>query len=1033
MHIDANDPRYAEAAAEILRRHQRYEPEANITSAIRNFLTLTKLAKENDIIEENPPSDLSRRAVDITTLDTFIEIKRRIGTASGNTPDPDNIKQIDEYLAESQKRGKGVRMGVLTDGKHWILRWQDASATVNTNYPYMFTLESEQSWFPLYEWLRDKVLISHISLSPHRNNIENHFGPASPSYQRDIDSLKSLYNQYASYDSIKLKRSLWQNLLIAALGQIAITDEQMNDLFIRHTYISSVVGMVVQASFGIDINQLAESDPEDLLSGAEFRNATGLQGVVESDFFAWPNEVGGSDLMRAIARRVIRFNWAEASPDVAAMLYEAVIPPAERRQLGEYYTPEWLAHSIVRNTIKDPINQRVLDPACGSGAFLTQAITHFIQSAEKENVSKTEIFTKLRDAVTGIDVHPVAVHLARSAWVLAAKKAITASTISTVTIPVYLGDSLQLRYRTGDLFANHILTIEVQDEENSRLEFPRTVVNRAETFDALMTGIVEHIENNDAPTLALDENLINDPEERRILQSTIETLQRLHQHGRNHIWAYYTRNLVRPVVLSDEKVDIIVGNPPWINYNQTSSILRAELENQSKNTYGIWTGGRYATHQDVAGLFFTRCIDLYLKDGGTIGMVMPHSALQAGHYSKWRTGCWQSKSNGKTISVDFQHIKAWDLEKLEPNTFFPIPASVVFAKMVNAEEVAPLAGEIERWLGETDSDEVERVPVTITDTSEKNESYYAQHTRNGAILTPRCLFFVNEVESQVIIPARNTITVYPRRGSQDKSPWRDLSLPNISNKTIENDHVFNVHLGETLAPYITLEPLKAVLPFKHGDKEISTDQSGEAGIDISSIKRLMRNRWRAISRIWEENKRPANKLNLLQQIDYYGKLSRQLAWMDAPGDRPIRVVYASSGIPTAAILHEADTIVDNTLFSVSCESLQEAYYLLGIINSNTLYKELAPMMPKGQYGPRHVQKHLWQLPIPEFNPSNKLHISISEAGQAAAAGVAEQLNKLHQERDQVTVAIARRELRKWLLESDEGKAVEQTVAKLLLR
>ena len=39
LHIDTNDPKYERAAAEILRRHNRGEPEANITSAVRNFLT----------------------------------------------------------------------------------------------------------------------------------------------------------------------------------------------------------------------------------------------------------------------------------------------------------------------------------------------------------------------------------------------------------------------------------------------------------------------------------------------------------------------------------------------------------------------------------------------------------------------------------------------------------------------------------------------------------------------------------------------------------------------------------------------------------------------------------------------------------------------------------------------------------------------------------------------------------------------------------------------------------------------------------
>ena len=69
-------------------------------------------------------------------------------------------------------------------------------------------------------------------------------------------------------------------------------------------------------------------------------------------------------------------------------------------------------------------------------------------------------------------------------------------------------------------------------------------------------------------------------------------MQGLHASGRNHIWAYYTRNMVRPVVLSRRKVDVVIGNPPWLNYNQTADVLREELENLSRDRYGIWAGGR---------------------------------------------------------------------------------------------------------------------------------------------------------------------------------------------------------------------------------------------------------------------------------------------------------------------------------------------------------------------------------------------------------------------------------------------------------
>ena len=68
----------------------------------------------------------------------------------------------------------------------------------------------------------------------------------------------------------------------------------------------------------------------------------------------------------------------------------------------------------------------------------------------------------------------------------------------------------------------------------------------------------------------------------------------------------------------------------------------------------------------------------------------------------------------------------------------------------------------------------------------------------------------------------------------------------------------------------------------------------------------------------------------------------------------------------------------------------------------------------------------------KFDPSFPLHISIAKAGEAATAGVAEQLEIIRRERGpKLTVTVARRELRKWLRESAEGKAVEQAVGKLL--
>ena len=766
-HIDTSDPKYKAAAAEILRRHDSGEAEANITTAVRNFLTTTGLVKDEEIVEEDPPALGSRRAVDLTALDTFIEFKRRIGTTGGFNPDPENVRQLDDYLEASQKQGR-VRMGVLTDGKYWLLRWPNAGP-VKTVEPYAFTFDSPDRWVALHDWLRDNALSAEENKQPSRKSIEDHFGPNSPSYERDIATLKALYDEYAGYTTIKVKRDLWRNLLTAALGEIARTDDQLDGLFVRHTYLTAVIGMVVQARFGGDIVRLAANDPADLLHGRDFRDKTGLQGVVESDFFAWPTEVGGQPFLRTLGRRIAKFDWQQAPNDIAAILYETVIPPDERRQLGEYYTPDWLARAIVREVITDPLDQSVLDPACGSGTFVAEAVTHFIEAARDTSLDPKDQLEWLRFSIAGIDVHPVAVHLARAAWVLAAQPAIQAAVASglaaNVTVPIYLGDALQLRFRTGDMFAQHEVRIQVEDDKNTELVFPVSLVDRAETFDAFMGDVADAIEHGDDPSFALDDQQITDPTERQTLENTIAALQQLHAEGRNHIWAYYTRNLVRPVALSRNKVDVIVGNPPWINYNQTVSTLRAELERQSKDLYGIWAGGRYATHQDVAGLFFARSVDLYLKDGGVIGMVMPHSALQTGQHAKWRTGEWRANPSvgaaegpRRVFAVDFGHKTAWDLEKLEPNTFFPVPASVVFARRVGEGDTAkatPLAGQVERWLGKAGAADVRRVPAASPIPPSAVALPTPPFSARGDYC-PRCLFFVDETENPAVIQAGQT-------------------------------------------------------------------------------------------------------------------------------------------------------------------------------------------------------------------------------------------------------------------------------------
>ena len=158
--------------------------------------------------------------------------------------------------------------------------------------------------------------------------------------------------------------------------------------------------------------------PASVLSGQSFAQA-GISGVIEQDFFDWVAEVPeGEAFVRQLAKRLTRFAWQDVEHDVMKVLYESIINADWRHRLGEYYTPDWLAEVMVAETVDEPLTQRVLDPACGSGTFLFQAVRHYLKPPEA-GTTDADAITGATEHVLGIDVHPVAITLARLTYLLA--------------------------------------------------------------------------------------------------------------------------------------------------------------------------------------------------------------------------------------------------------------------------------------------------------------------------------------------------------------------------------------------------------------------------------------------------------------------------------------------------------------------------------------------------------------------------------------------------------------------------------------
>ena len=260
-----------------------------------------------------------------------------------------------------------------------------------------------------------------------------------------------------------LKRQLWAQLLKIVYGR----DIESDALWLQHTYLVVVAKCVAFAVLGLN-----EDDPVRLLSGEALASA-GVNGAVESDFFDWiVADPEGAKLVRRMMAHVRRFRLGEVESDVMKTLYESLIDREQRHGLGEYYTPDWLAAKMARHAIDRPLEQKVLDPACGSGTFLFHAIRLFLAEAEESGTPRELRATDGARTIAGVDIHPVAVIIARVTYLLALAPALAARS-GRLTIPVYLGDTMRLAVTQH--FADKTLTIRVPDTDGApptNLHFP---------------------------------------------------------------------------------------------------------------------------------------------------------------------------------------------------------------------------------------------------------------------------------------------------------------------------------------------------------------------------------------------------------------------------------------------------------------------------------------------------------------------------------------------------------------------------------
>jgi len=126
-----------------------------------------------------------------------------------------------------------------------------------------------------------------------------------------------------------------------------------------------------------------------------------------------------------------------------------------------------------------------------------------------------------------------------------------------------------------------------------------------------------------------------------------------------------------------------------------------------------------------------------------------------------------------------------------------------------------------------------------------------------------------------------------------------------------------------------------------------------------------------------------------------------------------------------AKLRNSRALVSNGLYWSAMRSEQEANYLSAVLNAPITTELTRPLMSYDK-DERDIHKHVWELPIPEYDSSNKVHQRIAQLGadsEVLASGFSIDLN-LH-------FAATRRHIREFLQATDTGRELQELVFEMI--
>ncbi|MDW8416378.1 MAG: N-6 DNA methylase [Bacteroidia bacterium] len=930
------------------------------------------------LLEEKVPSLEVRGRIDALLGKILIEFKRDLGEQARLR---EGEAQLERYLQHTPE----VSLGLLTDGRQLIAYALRDGKLQKLSELHLLTEDPLR----VQNWL-DAFLFSQPKQKPTAEDFVRRFGLYSLAYLQSERLLVQHWRQRSADPTAFTKYTQW-NALLAIVYGTPVGDEA---LFLRHTYLSFLARLLAYGA--LFQKALSPQEVEDFLSGRVFQRL-GYPNLAEEDFFTWIEATHPevqqwlTSLSQAL---VLAYDLEFVEEDLLKELYQQLVDPSTRHDLGEYYTPDWVAEQVLREAGFPPSSQEVeaasvLDPACGSGTFLFLAVRLLAQ----KGWSGEQLVRYVRQGIAGMDIHPLAVAIARINLFLALRPHLPQGGLpEPLHLPVYLADALRLPPRE-DSAEPVLFPIELEKlAEKKGLTPPASVggfqlpPHYSEHFTQLIEGLLHYSQSRlpDADARQGFQRFLTQkgvpPEDQSWWLQNLRLMRwLLSPPPTDSIWAFLMRNAIMPTYFSRKKFAFVVGNPPWIAYRYLRTREYQKEVARLFKEYNLTPPklSQQKSNLELATLFFAVSMRRYLRERGTIAFVMPRSVLTgAKHHIPFQ----QNYLSHAKLIIDY--------EKVSP--LFNVPSCAIIAvEQLSASKVNRLVLEgCLPWKNMVWSEAVNQLSIQrgewhpLAHPDEVAFSPYHSRFRRGGDVYPRTFWFVRPQEHAAVI---GSVETDPRISRQAKAPWKDLRLKG----RVEREFLYATLLSDDLLPFGWRAFSLIVLPLYQGKLLSSREAFIEGYPDLASWMEQTENHWETLKK---------SAMSLLERLDYHHLLTGQNL------SAPYRVLYNTSGTHLAAVVLEGRVLANLTLhgwkvqgfiadtktYYYETDSLEEAHYLCAILNAPSVDTAIKPYQTKGSFGAqrgggeRDIHRRPFEVvPIPRYDRADPHHRRLAELSQAA--------------------------------------------------